>query len=214
MKSKTNTKTNNRKSNGTSSSLRNTSNEINLMANELSSLAVLKLRSGVMKDHLAGAEDDIRQDAVLLALCWYSRHKKDEANGNTKESWNAPQKLAIALNFVKLRYGTRLKKSPKTVSENDLPESILHQQIDTSRFDWTTDRMRTAVAKALNIARSSGTISHLNATVACMVLIRGLKVTEAAESLGITRGAVYQHLDRVKRALRPIIDQIEVSYTI
>jgi hypothetical protein len=184
------------------------------MANKLSSLAMLKLRSGVMKDHLAGAEDDIRQDAVLLALCWYSRHKKDEVNGNTEEPWNAPQKLAIAFNFVKLRYGTRLKKSPKTVSENDLPESILHQQVDTSRFDWTTDRMRTAVAKGLNIARSSGNISDLNATVARMVLIHGLKVTEAAESLGITRGAVYQHIDRVKLALRPIIDQIEVSYII
>lgn len=184
------------------------------MANELSSLASAKLPSGVIQGNLSGSEEDIRQDAVLLALCWYSRHKKDEVNGNTKEPWNAPQKLAIALNFVKLRYGTRLKKSPKTVSENDLPESILHQQIDASRFDWTTDRMRTAVAKGLNIARSSGNISDLNATVARMVLIRGLKVTEAAESLGITRGAVYQHLDRVKRALRPIIDQIEVFYTL
>jgi len=213
MQSKSNKNTNNRKSNSSNFKCKNTADDLNLMATELSSLAYSRLPFGVMKDHLAGAEDDIRQDAVLLALCWYTRHQKDVANRKTIEPWNAPRSLAYAMNFIKLRYGTRLKKSPKTVSENDLSESLLNHEIDTTCFDWTTDRMRAAVAMGLSMALKAGTISDVNAAVARMVLIRGLCVSDATEHFGITRSAIYQHLDRVKRALRPIIDQIEVSYT-
>lgn len=188
--------------------------DLDKVAEELASYAAKKLRSGVLPGQLAGAEDDIRQEAVLIALCWYSKYYAAPETTTGREPWNAPRSLAIAMRYAKWRLLGKFRKSPPTVSIHNIPEEVLMvgHPINPHISDWSTDRMRIVASKSLVMALKSGTISHANAAVARLVLLQGMPASEAAAQLGITRSAVYQHLNRVKNSLRPLIDEIEAPY--
>lgn len=187
---------------------------IDKMAEELASYAAQKLRPGVLPGQLAGAEDDIRQEAVLIALCWFTKYYTAAEGTTIREPWNAPKSLAIAMRYAKWRLLGKLNKSPQTISIHNIPEEVLmlEHQVNPRMSEWSTDRMRIAVFKGLTMALKAGTISHANAAVARLVLFQGMSAPDAGVQLGISRSAVYQHLNRVKRSLRPLIDEIEVPY--
>jgi hypothetical protein len=209
MKSKY-THTQNRKSEKSKPFTSEPSDDLENMANELVSYADQKMRTGVLQGLLFGAEDDIKQEAVMLALRWYVKHKRNL--NKDSEPWNAPRSLAIALRFIKRRYLWKIQKSPQTIHINDAPEGILDHPSNLQQYEWPADRMRTAVEKALSMTLKSGTISHANHVVARLVLIQNLSVSAAGLQLGLTRSAIYQHLKRVNKSIRPLIDQIEVPY--
>ena len=209
MKSKY-TNTNNRKSDERNPFTNETSDDLDRMAEELVSYAEKKLRPGGVPPQLYGAEDDIKQESVLLALRWYVKHQRN--SNKDSEPWNAPRSLAIALRFVKRRALRKIKKSPKTVHIHNASETVVDHPINLQLYQYPVDRMRTTVARALSITLKSGAISHANHVVARLVLIQNLSVSAAGLQLGLTRSAIYQHLKRINRAIRPIIDEIEVPY--
>ncbi len=209
MKSK-NINTHNRKSDKSKSYSNELSDDLERMAEELALYAEQKMRPGVLQGVLRGAEDDIRQEAVILALRWYVKHKRN-LNKDT-EPWNAPRSLAIALRFIKRRFLQKIQKSPKTIQINDAPEGILDHPSNLQHYEWPADRMRTAVERALSMTLKSGTISHSNHVVAHLVLIQNLSVSAAGLQLGLTRSAIYQQLKKINKSIRPLIDQIEVPY--
>jgi predicted DNA-binding protein (UPF0251 family) len=186
------------------------------MAEELASYAAKKLKPGALPGQLAGAEDDIRQEAVLIALCWYTKYHSAAEGTTIREPWNAPKSLAIAMRYAKWRLLGKFRKSPPTVSIHDIPEAVLmlEHKVSTNPHmsEWSTHRMRIVASKGLVMALKAGTISHANAAVARLVYLEGMSAPDAGLQLGISRSAVYQHLKRVKRSLRPLIDEIEVPY--
>lgn len=209
MKSK-NTNTNNRKSDERKPFTNEPSDNLDRMAEELVSYADNKLRPGGLPPQLYGAEDDIKQEAVLLALRWYVKHQRNP--DKESEPWNAPRSLAIALRFIKRRALKKIKKSPKTVHIQNALDVTLDHPINLHIYQYPVDLMRATVAKALSITLKSGAISHTNHVVARLVLIQNLSVSAAGLQLGLTRSAIYQHLKRVRQSIRPLIDEIEVPY--
>jgi len=188
--------------------------DLEQMAAELASYAAKKLKPGALAGQLAGAEDEIRQEGVLLALRWYTKYHAGAEGSTGRQPWNAPRSLAISLQFAKRRLLRNLKKSPPTVSIHDIPDEVLlvDHPINPHMSEWSSDRMRIVASKGLAMALGAGTISHANAAVARLVLIQGMSASDAGVQLGISRSGVYQHLIRVKRSLRSLLEQIEVSY--
>jgi hypothetical protein len=209
MKSKY-TNTHNRKSGKNKPFSNELSDDLEKMAEELALYAEQKMRPGVLQGLLFGAEDDIKQEAVMLALRWYVKHKRNL--NKDPEPWNAPRSLAIALRFIKRRFLRKIQKSPQTIYINDVPEGVLDHPSNLQQYEWPADRMRTAVERALSMTLKSGTISHANHVVARLVLIHNLSVSAAGLQLGLTRSAIYQHLKRVNKSIKPLIDQIEAPY--
>lgn len=188
--------------------------DLEQMAEELASYAAQKLRTGALSDQLAGAEDDIRQEAVLIALCWFTKYHATAEGTTLRDPWNAPRSLAIAMRYAKWRLLGKLNKSPQTISIHNIPEEVLmlEHQVNPRMSEWSTDRMRIVASKGLVMALKAGTISHANAAVARLVYLEGMSASDAGAQLGISCSGVYQHLNRVKRSLRPLIDEIEVPY--
>lgn len=209
MKTK-NRNINDRKSDDNKSYNNESSDNLERIAEELVLHADKKLRPGGVPPQLYGAEDDIKQEAVLLALRWYLKYQRNTSRNS--EPWNAPRSLAIALRFVKRRALRKIMKSPKTVHIHNASETVVDHPINLQLYQYPVDRMRTTVEIALSVTLKSGAISHANHVVARLVLIQNLSVSSAGLQLGLTRSAIYQHLKRINRAIRPIIDEIEVPY--
>lgn len=184
---------------------------VNQAAEELDILARRRLPDRVLQGVLTGCEDDIRQEAILLALSWFLRNESapEEDPGLP---WHAPRAIAGALRIIKRDYLKNLKSDAETVQEIRLHENrmILHPVMVPSS-DWPTCTMRRMISKAIRIARNSDKISASNAAIAQEVLAQGIPVTALAEQLGVGRGAVNQQLSRVKRHLPTILQNLEVA---
>lgn len=182
------------------------------MAIELATIAEGKLKDGRLRDILPGQEDDIRQDAIIMALGWYANHLEKSAQNKLEDPWNSSHKMAIALHFIKLRYLRQCSNSPKTVSMEHLDENIPDPNWEFRPYVWRSDQMRVAMENGLNMAVQSGLLSHANRIVGRLVILHEVSVSDAAEHLKITRSAIYQHLNRIKKVIRPLIDKIEIPF--
>ena len=181
------------------------------MAVELEDLARKRLPDRVLQGVMAGHEDDIRQDAILLALGWYLR-SESSPTGLPGHAWHPPRAIAGALRIARRDCIKALMKEQKALRE--LP----HHQTGTTchpvmirKCDWPTPTMRTLVSTAIHVAHRTGKISASNATVALEVLVDGIQVAEVAKRCNVHRSNIYQHLTRVRRHIPTIIDRLEVS---
>lgn len=179
-------------------------------AEELDALARKRLPDRVLGGVLTGYESDIRQDAILLALEWYLRQAIDPGT-HSKYPWHAARAIAAALNIHKRDYIKAIKKEADAL--RSMPGdgvSVQEHPARTSPCDWPLPTKRRVMRKAMRIALKDRRISPANVVVAMGVLIKQIPVKEMAERLGVNRSAVYQHLNRVRREVPHIIDQIEV----
>lgn len=182
---------------------------LEIMAVMLTDFARMKLRDGVLQGRLRGAEEDVRQEAVIIAIGWLDKHLQA---GKPLKSWNFMKSLSIALRFGKLRYLRQLDKSPHTIGMENPPEEACDHPAHQHLADRSVDCKRVMVASAILAAKQSGSISEENARAAELVLVVGMTVEDAAKIMRITRSAVYQQLGRTKRAIRPAMEKIEVPY--
>lgn len=188
-------------------------NHLETMARELSLVANRKLRNGCLDGCIRGYEDEIRQDAILLALRWQVRGLSNGGASAPKGAdWNPCRDIARALHFTKLRYLTRLK--PKDGSPNVMLEATITTKhpacIDDNELPAAhrVEMVREGIAEAVR----KGHISPENACVTELVLCDGTPVAEAAGRLGCHRSAIYQHLTRTRPVLRKIIGHIEIPF--
>lgn len=188
---------------------------IETMAIKLDQLAKQKLRNGCLGGCLRSREDEIRQDAILLALRWHARGQTDDGTGTADNSdWNPSKAIAHALRIMKVRYARQLSKDKLLYSDVITAATItcmhpayLHEcELPTShRQAMTQDGIALAVRSRL--------ISPENACVAELVLCDGDTASEAAARLGCHRSAIYQHLDRTRAVLRNLISNIEIPFS-
>lgn len=183
--------------------------DLDRIAGELDTLARQRLPDRVLQGHLAGYEDEIRQDAIILALTWYLRNRADEAL-RVKYPWHAPRALAMAL---KIQKRDRLKALGKnlnmrTISMTD-SKAPLHPALKRP-CEWSASTMDTMVREAIRIALKRGQITHANAAIALEVLVEGVPVLEIADRLGTHRSNIYQRMNRVRRKTADIIERMEI----
>lgn len=184
--------------------------DIELIAKDLDTLARQRLPDGVFQGELTGYEAEIRQDSILLALSWYLRGISDEEYRD-RYPWVPARALAQALKIHKRDRLKELEKSCKTtngIPTVDEPTSLHPAMLRTC--DWSASAVEQVVTVAIVTALRSGQISLVNALIAFDVFVSGVGANEIAKKLRMTRGNVYQHLQRTKKITAQIIDQIEV----
>lgn len=180
---------------------------------ELDTLARRALRDGVLPGILKGHEDEIRQEAVILALEWFFRptHEPASAGGeSTGSAWHAPRALAKALKIAKLRYAADLSKDAKRMEPLDQSNGgwALHPS-DLLPHEWPESVTRDFIKRSIEVAAQIGRISRANARIGRLILVEKITVPEVAEKRGVNRSAIYQQLRRVLKALPTVIERIE-----
>jgi len=180
------------------------------VAEELSRLAHKRLPDRVLGGILTGQEDDIRQEAILLALTWYLRGDSTDPDLPVK-AWLAPRAIAGALRIVKRDKLKLLLGEAEHQLEVPAPATLLTHPAMIPACDWPTDVMRSLCERALRIALHDGTISPLNAAVATAVYVDGIHVADLADRRGVHRSNIYQHLTRSRPHVQEVIKRLEVS---
>lgn len=174
-----------------------------MVAEELIRLAKTRLPNHVLKGVITGYEEDIRQDAVLLALRWYLR--------NNEPDWNAPRAIAAALKYIKgdlLKLRNRESQIMRCMKDQ-LPITLPHPT-QLSPCDWSDAKLKAMIHDAVSLAVKSDRISHACASISLRIYVDEISVKDLATQLNVHRSAIYQHLKRVRREIPDIIDDIEV----
>jgi len=188
--------------------------ELNNLASELDGLARKALPDGVLQGILAGQESAIRNDAVVLALQWFLRQivSTDISQGGQPDMpWHAPRAIAHALRFAKMRNarfilkGTRLLESLEELHGESTPHPS-----DLLPHDWAEPIARKMLCQGIRLAARSGRISHVNASIARLVYLDGIPVSQVAKRRGVHRSAIYQQIWKVRDALSVVLEIIEV----
>lgn len=201
---------------GSKIALSGNNGNLDQVAGQLDELARLKLRDGRLDGILRGYEADIRQESILLALAWYVRCQPQDSSGSGGETeWNVPKGLATATKFVRRRFVDVLKKQPAnstavSITELDLGR-VMHPS-DIPAHALPAHRARAMVRDGISKALKSGHISLSNATVGRMVICDAEGTKAVAKRLKIHRSNVYQHIWKVRDAIAPMMDDIEMPF--
>jgi DNA-directed RNA polymerase specialized sigma24 family protein len=183
--------------------------DLEAVAEELVELARERLPNHVMKGSLIGCEDDIRQEAILLALKWYIRKQAVEPV-HERACWNAAKAICAALRYCKLN---AIKRHEKEQQARRLFGAIQSQSMDQgyASGEWSPAEIRELVEQSIQQALKDGLITHLSASIAIQIYVDGVTVKELADSLSRTTGAIHQHLTRVRQAIPEIIHSMRES---
>lgn len=207
-KKKTKTNTSNRtEKEGRETGVKN----LDQVADDLEKLARRHLPDRVLQGVMTGQEEDIRQDAILLALSWYLRKETSTVKHST-HAWHAPRAIAGALKIIKRDYIKALKGEEEALLAMlpHLSGTICHP-VMIRDCEWPTSTMQKVIRKSIRVVHRAGKISSLNAAIAMEALVDGIAVPVIAKRCGVHPSNIYQHLTRTRRHLPETIAMIEVS---
>ena len=182
------------------------------IAGELADRARRRLPDGALQGILRGCEEDIRQEAILLALTWYLRGDCENRD-KPVEAWHAPRAIAGALRIIKRDTIKDLLDETEKRHRIDPMLTTTCHPVMVRACDWLTPIMRDLCRQAIRIALRDRRISPLNAAVAEAVYVNGIQVIDLAARRNVHRSSIYQHLSRVQRHLRNVIESMEVPLT-
>lgn len=180
------------------------------VAEELTRLALRRLPKGVLEGALSGHEDDIRQEAILLALTWYLRGVSPDPD-QPVEAWHAPRAIAGALRIIKRDTLKSLLGESEQQQELQAQARWSVHPVMIRSCEWPTDVMRDCCKQAIRMALHESLISPLAAAVAEAVYLDGIHVSDLAGRLGVHRSNIYQHLTRSRPHIQDAIKRLEVS---
>jgi DNA-directed RNA polymerase specialized sigma24 family protein len=178
--------------------------DLEMVAEELVQRAESRLPNGVMTGHLDGYEDDIRQEAVLLALKWYIKQRRGIPDHEVSD-WNPAQAICAALKYCKLDL---IKKNTAEQHARAAWAHEIHKhdlEGGSHTEEWSPAEIRLILEKSILQALKNGRISHANASVAIQVYVYGVQVKALAKHLNRTKGAIHQHLVRVRQEIPEIV---------
>ena len=182
------------------------------IAEELERLARHHLPDRVLQGIMTGHEEDIRQEAILLALSWFLRNETAPLN-QSSYAWHAPRAIAGALKIIKRDYLKALKGEEEALHTMIpyLDGAICHP-VMIREWEWPTSTMRKLVRRAIRAVHKAGKISSLNAAIAMEAFVDGSEVSDIARRCGVHTSNIYQHLTRTRRHLPAAIAIIEVPF--
>ena len=180
---------------------------------ELDTLARRSLRDGVLRGILKGHEEEVRQDAILLALEWFFRPTNELETSEIEipgSAWHAPRAMAKALKIAKLRYADSLSKSATlTQPINESNGGSTRHPSDLLPSEWPESVTQEFVRKGILVALKLGRISTANACVARLILLDQLPVPQVAKRLGVHRSAINQQRHRILKKLPAVFENME-----
>ena len=186
--------------------------ELNRTAEELNQLARTFLPDDVLGGLLRDREQEIRQDAILLALGWRFRDPEKTETSNC-QPWFAPRALAAALKFTKRRYITTLSAEDErntTFDEKHLGATLHHFSLEC--HEWPEGEVVEIIREAIATIVRAGKLNPANGMIATRIFVDHESVKEVAASHRVNRSAIYQRLVRIKAELSSIVDTIELPY--
>lgn len=187
--------------------------EVNRVAVELDLLARSFFREGVRGGILAHHEDEIRQDAILLALNWFTKgNKPASANDESPvRPWNTTHAIAAALKFTKLRYYKRLsKEAERRGGFDEARVGSCNHYFDLKPREWPEATVRELIRQAIHSAVKSSRVSQANGCIALHVFHHEEPVNQVAKRRRVHRTAIYQRLSPVRRELTDVVGTIEM----
>lgn len=182
---------------------------LEIIAEDLTELALKRLPDGVLRGILTAQEEDIRQKAIMLALTWYL--KGDRINpDNPVEAWHAPRAIAGALQIIKRdSINGLLRKEEYWNRMSAVPTTTCHP-VMIRACDWPTPVMRDLCHEVICVTLRDGKISALSAAVAAAVYVHGIHVSDLAKRKCVSRRSIYYHLSQVVRHLWEVLNTVEV----
>lgn len=178
--------------------------DLELVAEELLKIALERLPNGIMTGILHGHEDDIRQEAVLLALRWHMKQRRGSPHLEMTD-WNPAQAICAGLKYCKLNW-IKKNKAEKQARAAWSEEIHMHgMDCGPHTEAWSPGEIRTVLEQSILQALKSGRISQANAFIAIQVYVEGVSVKELAKTLNRTKGAIHQQLVRVRQEIPEIV---------
>lgn len=190
--------------------------DLEQVAIKLDAIARRRFPDGVIQQGvLHGHEAEIRQESLILAVGGFLQrnigYQLAVAAKDQDAICSAMERcMAIALSIVKRRMASILnrelgKAKPITEENGGTCEHPAQHQPDA----WPPDIKAVVIMRSVMSAVNQGKLSVSNATIVYMICERGMAVEQVAQAAGITRSAVYQQINRVRRVIPEIIDQSE-----
>ena len=183
------------------------------VALDLNRLANKRLPNRVLQGILKGYEDEIRQDAVILALQWFLRGESGVSE--RAHDWIPAKAIASTLQIAKRDYLKALKgEAERNEKIEEHIERVIWHPSQIATQDLPIAILRELAARSIREAHKSGQISEANAAVAMAVFVDLIPVQKLARCLGVHRSAIYQQLYRVKRHLPKYISQMDIQMSL
>lgn len=191
--------------------------DLEKLAFELDTIARDRLPDGRIPDGiLSGYEAEIRQEALMMALGGFLRDNVGYqmaviSNDDAAIKMSMERCVAIALRFAKRRIASHLSlESRRMIEITDANGGTCHHPSQTAASDWPHDVKNIMIMRAVHTAVQHGKLSVLNACIVSMICDDGMTVQEVAKATRITRSAVYQQINRVRRVIPEIMDEMEI----
>jgi hypothetical protein len=193
--------------------------DMNQLGIELDQVARDIVRKGILKGIPGADADELRQDAILMAIGWRLKGEIDpvsESEPPPGGPWSPERAIAGAMKFTKLRYFSDRSKRGERLAEitkylGDYFETSFHCDFDSSRSNWPTETACELLKNAVLAAVQAGRLTRFNGYIAMRVYHELEPVTRVAKQCGVTRGAIYQRLDRMRPVIKQFIDRTEVT---
>jgi len=191
--------------------------DLNQLAMEIDIICRRKLRDGVMDGVLAGREPEIRQDAMIMLLHGFLfgnlKYMEAARKGDHHAAYCQLEFVtSMALRYCKIRLKRKLiSESARHFEISEYTGGTCKHLMDLDLWDLPESVRMQMTQSSLRLGVATGQISEGNARIVDMIIVSQMSVEEIANRYKITRGAVYQRLNRVRQVLPKLIARIEVS---
>lgn len=186
------------------------------LANQIDGIVRRKLPNGVMGGILSGKEPEIRQDTTIRLLKGFLFKNVGYAEAaERKDQDAATYYLERAVSIVLRHQKARLKR--KLAKEQNRQVEITERNAGSCLHPVELDYWELPLAIRIEMNRASlrlgvgtGLITLVNAGIMSKIIDSETSVENIAKSLGVTRGAIYQRVNRVRRVTAGLLAHIDV----
>jgi hypothetical protein len=162
---------------------------------------------------------EVCQDSILIALGWKLRGDSSpvsESEPRLEGPWSPEKAIAGAMKITKLRYFSERSKRDERLAElkkglGEYFATSFHHDYDLSPSNWPTETAREVVKAAVISAIQASRLNRSNGRIALFIYHELETVEQVAKRFGVTRGAIYQRLDRMRPVIRHFIDLTEMT---
>lgn len=186
------------------------------LANQIDEACRRKLPNGVMGGILSGKEAEIRQDSIIWLLEGFLFKNvgfAEAAKGKDQDAatYFLERAVSIVLRHQKARLKRKLaKEQARQVEITERNAGSCLHPVELDYWDLPLAVRIEMKQASLRLGVDTGLITLRNVSVMGMIIDNEMPVEKIAESLEVTRGTIYQRINRVRRVAAPLLAKIEV----
>ena len=186
------------------------------LANQIDGIVRRKLPNGVMSGILSGKEPEIRQDTTIRLLKGFLFKNVGYAEAMERKDQDAAtyyleRAVSIVLRHQKARSKRKLaKEQARQVEINDCNAGSCMHPVELDYWELPLAIRIEMKQASLRLGVDTGLITLVNASAMSKILDCEASVEKIAMSEEVTRGAIYQRVNRVRRVAAQLLAKIEV----